>query len=206
MNVPGLLHWEQIWSHPNWNSSIRSFQGWNTSWSGNVINDSNSYLLLNCNSNFERRQFSFGQPVEICEWYKIQFEVKRRQGRILIITAWYWLQIVSVAGKNCLKRKNWINCDALFCQRESCYMEDIKALCFEHFGSELSEVEIKKGVHLDHLRKRTCQVARYLPDSWQTKQINSGWSAAKDWRIKIRLKQESINLLPYRIFSVNYAD
>jgi hypothetical protein len=80
-------------------------------------------------------------------------------------------------------------------------MEDIKALCFEHFGSELSEVEIKKGVHLDPSPEKG--LARsldiYLTLDKQNKLTADDLQQKTD-ELKIRLKQESINLLPYRIF------
>jgi hypothetical protein len=79
--------------------------------------------------------------------------------------------------------------------------EDIKALCFELFGSHLVRVDVKKGIMLEHGPgkgiSRTFDVYLFmnkqneLPEEEVHHRITS---------LKVKLKQESVNLLPYRIF------
>ena len=79
--------------------------------------------------------------------------------------------------------------------------EDIKALCSELFGTELSEVKIKKGVYLDPSPEKG--LARsldiYLTLDKQNKLAGDELEQKTD-ELKIRLKQESINILPFRVF------
>jgi hypothetical protein len=80
-------------------------------------------------------------------------------------------------------------------------IEDIKAVCFEHFGNDLLRVEVKKGVELDPSPKKG--MARSL-DIYLT--LNKLQPIAEDdllqktESLKVILKKESVNLLPFRIF------
>ena len=170
---------------------------------GNVINDSNSYLLLNCNSNFERATVQFWTTSgDMANDIRSNSKLSVAQGSdldnnsVILVTN-------SFGGRQKLSKEEKLNKlrRTLLSKGRVVTMEDIKALCFEHFGSELSEVEIKKGVHLDPSPEKG--LARsldiYLTLDKQNKLTADDLQQKTD-ELKIRLKQESINLLPYRIF------
>jgi len=76
--------------------------------------------------------------------------------------------------------------------------EDIKALCFEHFADELKKVEIKKGIQMHQSEKtgmvRTLDIYLFLKNK-ENENVQH-----KTEGLKARLKQGSLNLLPYRVF------
>ncbi len=78
--------------------------------------------------------------------------------------------------------------------------EDIKALCFELFGNNISRVEVKKGVDISHQSGkgmvRTIDIYIYIKDK---NELTSDEVYQKTEILKLRLKRESVNLLPYRI-------
>lgn len=80
-------------------------------------------------------------------------------------------------------------------------MEDIKALCFELLGKDLKNAEVKKGVALDYSpgkgMTRTLDIfLRLATDNELTPEDISH----KTESLKVRLRKESVNLLPYRVF------
>jgi hypothetical protein len=78
--------------------------------------------------------------------------------------------------------------------------EDIKALCFEIFGSHLKAAEVKKGVQVESLPGRglgrTLDVILFLNHK-EDLPDEELWH--KSETLKTRLIQDSVNLLPYRI-------
>lgn len=170
---------------------------------GNVINDSNSYLLLNCNSNFERATVQFWTTTgDMANDIRSNSKLSVHQGsdldnnNVILVTN-------SFGGRQKLSKEEKLNKlrRSLLSKGRIVTIEDIKALCFEHFGSELSEVEIKKGVHLDPSPEKGLvrSLDIYLTLDKQNK-LSANDLEQKTDELKIRLKQESINLLPYRIF------
>ncbi len=79
--------------------------------------------------------------------------------------------------------------------------EDIKALCFEVFGSDLHKVEVQKGVRLEAAREkglsRTLDIHLTFREDVSIPEDELHY---KTETLKIRLKNESVNLLPYRVF------
>jgi hypothetical protein len=169
----------------------------------NVSDDSNSYLLLNCNSNFERANVQFWTTSrELANGIRSNSKLTIQNGSdldtnsvIMITNSFGARQKLSKEDKlNSLRRM-------LLSKGRIVTKEDIKALCFEHFGTELSEVEIEKGVYLDPSPGKGLvrSLDIFLTLDRQDK-FTSGELEQKIDELKIRLKQESINLLPFRVF------
>jgi hypothetical protein len=80
-------------------------------------------------------------------------------------------------------------------------VEDVKAACYECFGSGLTKVEVKKGVGLGSLPNkgmiRTIDVHLTLKKGFDLSED----IYQKTESFKSRLKNESMNLFPYRIFT-----
>lgn len=80
-------------------------------------------------------------------------------------------------------------------------MEDIKAVCFDHFGNSLEDVVIKKGIYLDPSPDRgfirSIDIHLKLNEHSQLSVLAV---EQKTDELKVKLMQESINLLPFRIF------
>jgi len=83
--------------------------------------------------------------------------------------------------------------------------EDIRSLCFQHFGKELKDVEVKKGVEIGKSTmngySRTLDVFitlvkpmdEYEPDELKFRKND----------LLTRLKEQSVNILPFRCFYVS---
>ena len=173
---------------------------------GDVINDSNSYLLLNCNSNFERATVQFWTTSgEMANDIRSNSKLTVNQGSDLDSNS-VFLVTNSFGGRQKLSKEEKLNKlrRSLLSKGRIVTMEDIKALCFEHFGSELYEVEIKKGVHLDPSPEKGLvrSLDIYLTLDKQNKFTADDLEQKTD-ELKIRLKQESINLLPFRVLYVD---
>ena len=168
-----------------------------------VSDDSNSYLILNCNSNFERANVQFWTTSgELANSIRSNSKLTIQNGSdldtnsvIMITNSFGARQKLSKEDKlNRLRRM-------LLSKGRIVTKEDIKALCFEHFGTELSEVEIKKGVYLDPTPAKGLvrSLDIFLTLDKQNK-ISDIQLEQKTDELKVRLKQESINLLPFRVF------
>lgn len=168
-----------------------------------VSNDSNSYILLNCNSNYERANVQFWTTCgELANDIRSNSKLTVDHGSdldnnsVIMVTN-------SFGGRQKLSKEDKLNKlrRMLLSKGRIVTIEDIKALCFEHFGADLLDVEISKGVHLDPSPGKG--LARsldiYLTMSKQNKFLDNELELKTD-ELKIRLKQESINLLPFRIF------
>ena len=117
----------------------------------NVSDDSNSYLLLNCNSNYERANVQYWTTSgDMANDIRSNSKLTVHNGSDLDVNS-VILITNSFGGRQKLSKEEKLNKlrRALLSKGRIVTMEDIKALCFEHFGSKLLEVEIKKGVHLD---------------------------------------------------------
>jgi hypothetical protein len=80
--------------------------------------------------------------------------------------------------------------------------EDIKALCFEHFGKNLEKVEVKKGIAAGTTADtgfiRTIDIHLHL--SKKGAQLSEEELKFLKEDLKIKLEEASMNILPYRIF------
>jgi hypothetical protein len=169
----------------------------------NVREDSNSYVLLNCKTDFERAILSFWSTSgEIANNIRSDSRLTLYKGSdidsnsVILITSTF-------GGREKLSKEDKMNKmrRALLSKGRIVTLEDIKVLCFEHFGNDLSRVEIKKGVQLDHSQVKG--IARsldiYLTLNKQNTFTNDDLNQKTD-SLKVRLRQESINLLPFRVF------
>jgi len=108
----------------------------------------------------------------------------------------------SVGGRQKLSKEDKLNKlrRALLSKGRVVTAEDIKALCFEVFGSYLKAAEVKKGVQVESLPgrglSRTLDVVLFL-NSKEDIPEEELWH--KSETLKARLIQDSVNLLPYRI-------
>jgi hypothetical protein len=169
----------------------------------NVSDDSNSYLILNCNSNFERANVQFWTTSgELANNIRSNSKLTIQNGSdldtnsvVMITNSFGARQKLSKEDKlNSLRRM-------LLSKGRIVTKEDIKALCFEHFGTELSEVEIKKGVYLDPSPgKGLVRSLDIFLTFDERDKFTGGKLEQKIDELKIRLQQQSINLLPFRVF------
>lgn len=169
----------------------------------NISDGSNSYLLLNCNSNFERANVQFWTTSgELANNIRSNSKLTVHHGSdldansVTLITNTYGGRH-KPSGEDKLNKLRRM----LLSKGRVVTKEDIKALCFEHFGNELLNVEIKKGVHLDPSPEKGLirSLDIYLTLHKQNR-LPDNELEPKTEELKIRLKQESINLLPFRIF------
>ena len=108
----------------------------------------------------------------------------------------------SVGGRHKLSKEDKLNKlrRSLLSKGRVVTAEDIKALCFEVFGTQLKAAEVKKGVQVESLPgrglSRTLDVVLFLnrKDDLPEEEL---WH--KSETLKTRLMQDSVNLLPYRI-------
>jgi hypothetical protein len=79
--------------------------------------------------------------------------------------------------------------------------EDIKALCFEHFGDSISQVEIEKGIEKGDNRSegfiRTIDIHLHIKKGMD---MNQAEQNAFKQNLLVLLESRSSNILPFRIF------
>jgi hypothetical protein len=80
--------------------------------------------------------------------------------------------------------------------------EDIKALCFEHFGDRLHKAEVKKGLQIgqscDSGFMQTMDVFLTLSKEYDTRDHEELEFLKKD--LLVKLEEQSANILPFRCF------
>jgi hypothetical protein len=168
----------------------------------NVKHDAGSYLLLRCKSDYERANVQFwsacgeeANNIRPDSHLTLHRGSDLNSGSIVLITG-------TSGGRQKLSGEEKMNKlrRALLSKGRVVTAEDIKALCFEEYGNMLQRVEISKGVIVDAAPEkgfmRTIDVHLYLKK--QVKQSKEEQNQKVE-SIKIRLKQESLNLLPFRI-------
>jgi len=165
--------------------------------------ESNSYLLLNSKLNYERA---------IVQYWTTSGDMANniRSNSILSVHSGNDLDNKSVimvtnsfGGRQKLSREDKLNKlrRSILSKGRVVTIEDVKALCFEQYGSDLMEVEIKKGVNLDLSSEKGLirSLDIYLKIDKRFNFTDSELEQ-KTEELKTRLKMESINLLPFRIF------
>jgi hypothetical protein len=168
----------------------------------NVKYKAGSYLLIRCKPDFERANVQFwstcgeeANNIRPDSHLTLQRGTDLNSSSIVLITG-------TSGGRQKLSGEEKMNKlrRALLSKGRVVTAEDIKALCFEEYGNMLQRVEISKGVIADPAPEkgfmRTIDVHLYLKK--QIRQSQEEQNQKVD-TIKIRLKQESVNLLPYRI-------
>jgi hypothetical protein len=168
----------------------------------NVKQEAGSYLLLRCKPDYERANIQFwstcgeeANNIRPDSHLSLQRGTELNSNSIVLITG-------TSGGRQKLSGEEKMNKlrRALLSKGRVVTAEDIKALCFEEYGTMLQRVELSKGVIIDPAPEkgfmRTIDVHLYLKK--QIRQTQEEQNQKVD-AIKIRLKQESVNLLPYRI-------
>jgi hypothetical protein len=170
--------------------------------SSNVRHESGSYLLLRCKSEFERANIQFwstngeeANNIRPDSHLNLQRGSDLNSNSITLITA-------TSGGRQKMTGEEKMNKlrRAMLSKGRVVTAEDIKALCFDEYGNTLQRVEITKGVIIDPAPgkgfMRTIDIHLYLKK--QIRQSQEEQNQKVD-AIKIRLKQESVNILPYRV-------
>jgi hypothetical protein len=169
-----------------------------------VIDDSNSYVMLQSKSDYERATIQFWSTSgDLANDIKSNSRLSINRGSDLDNNS-VFMVTTSFGGRQKLSKEEKLNKlrRTLLSKGRIVTMEDIKALCFELFGSKLLDVQIKKGVHLDPSPEKGLvrSLDIYLKIDRKIN-INDPDLEQKTDELKVRLKQESINLLPFRIFT-----
>ncbi len=118
----------------------------------NIEDNSNSYLLLNCSSKYERATVQywttcgeFANNIRSNSKLSVNYGSDIDANNVILITG-------SSGGRQKLSKEDKLNKlrRMLLSKGRIVTKEDIKALCFEHFGVDLLEVEIKnaEGLHM----------------------------------------------------------
>lgn len=168
-----------------------------------ISNESGTYLMLKCVTGFERATIKFWSiSGEMANNIRSGTRLTFHQGpdldpnSIILLTG-------SSGGRQRLSAEEKINKlrRMLLSKGRIVTLEDIKALCFDHFGADLEDVIINKGVHLDPSPDKgfVRSLDIHLKFSNQSK-LSGAVMAQKTDELKVRLMQESINLLPFRVF------
>ena len=165
--------------------------------------DLNSYLIIDSESDFDKIQVQF---------WSIAGEKanKIRPGSNLTVFKGNDLDEKNVSlitqtfgGRQKLSKEDKLNTlrRSMLSRGRIVTAEDMKALGFEIMGNDVARVEVKKGVSLEHSPGkgmcRTIDIYLFLKE-------RNGLTPEEIWQktenMKVRLRRESVNLLPYRIF------
>jgi len=165
--------------------------------------DLRSYLILESNSDYDKINVQFWsvigslanniRPGTALSVYKgVDIEDKN----VILLTQ-------TIGGREKLSREDKLNKlrRSLLSRGRVVTREDIKALCFEIFSGDLESAEVKNGVSILHEQgkgvSRTLDIYLSLADG---NNLSSDDIWHKTESLKLRLKNESVNILPYRIF------
>jgi hypothetical protein len=168
-----------------------------------AVHDLHSYLIIQSNAEFERINVQFWSVSgEQANHIRPGTRLSAYRGGDLNDKS-IMLFTQTVGGRQKLPVEDRLNVlrRSLLSKGRIVTSEDIKALCFELFGSHLNQVEIKKGTMLQHGPgkgiSRTIDIYLTLMASHE---LSEEELFHRKENLKVRLKQESVNLLPYRIF------
>ncbi len=168
--------------------------------SSTVSDEENSYLLFRSNYNYERIYIEFWSTNgEMANDIRVGSSLALYRGADLDSKS-ISLITKTNGGRQKLSKEEKLNKlrSSMLSKGRIVTQEDIKALCFDHFGDELDKIEIKKGVQVHPSDK--VGLVRTLDIHLKMKTRGSDNTKQKIEGLKIRLKQGSLNLLPYQIF------
>lgn len=158
------------------------------------------YAMLQSKSKYERAHVQFWTT-------KGTFANKIRKGSSLSVSRGEDIDYNSAVlmemtqgGREKLTRNDKLNKmrSALLSKSRIVTKADIKALCFEHFGSKLAAVEIKKGFQHDADPKKGFTQTLDIHLSFHEKmKLNEELQFLLD-DLKVKLKKNSIDLMTYR--------
>lgn len=168
-----------------------------------IANDINSYLVVESDAHYDKINVQFWSVAgELANNFRPGTRLTSYRG-IDLDDGSLTFFTQSAGGRQKLSKEDKLNTfrRALLSKGRIVTAEDIKALCFEIFGSVLKQAEVKKGVELGYSPEkgmtRTLDVHLHLNE---THGLSDDELRNKTGSLKTRLKQESINLLPYRVF------
>ena len=172
--------------------------------SSEITEDLNSYLTLESKARYDKIHVQFWSVAgDIANNIRMGSKLSVARGVDLDDKS-VTLVTQTVGGRQKLNSEDKLNTlrRSMLSKGKIVTIEDIKALCFEQFGSNLKSVDVKKGVRLEPVSgkgmSRTLDVFLVL--------VKSSKLSVEDVKhkvdeLKIRLIQNSINLLPYRVFT-----
>ncbi len=172
----------------------------------NANRESTPYVMLSLKSNFERAFVQFwstsgemGNNIRADSRMTVHRASEVDPNSVVFVTA-------TSGGKRKLTGEERMNKlrRTLLSKGRVVTPEDIKALCFEHFGPDLLKADIKKGTYLNHdCNKGLCRSVDISLTLNPRSDLSGEDLELKTEGLLARLKQESVNLLPYRVFIVN---
>lgn len=167
-------------------------------------NDLNSYMILESNSEYDKIQVqfwsitgSYANNIRPGSRLFVYDGIDIDEKKVVLLTQTF-------GGRHKLSKEDKLNKlrRSLLSKGRIVTKEDIKALCFELYGENLKTVDIKKGISAHETNgsglSRTIDIYLIFKEGHQL-QPEEIWQ--KNENLKVHLKQESVNLLPYRVFS-----
>jgi hypothetical protein len=172
----------------------------------NANRESTPYVMLNSKSNFERAFVQFwstsgemGNNIRADSRMTVHRANEVDPNSVVFVTA-------TSGGKRKLTGEERMNKlkRTLLSKGRVVTPEDIKALCYEHFGSDLLKADISKGTYLHHDHNKGLCRSVDISLTLDPRSTLSGEDLEqKTEGLLTRLKLESVNLLPYRVFIIN---
>ena len=172
----------------------------------NANRESTPYVMLNSKSNFERAFVQFwstsgemGNNIRADSRMTVHRANEVDPNSVVFVTA-------TSGGKRKLTGEERMNKlrRTLLSKGRVVTPEDIKALCYEHFGSDLLKADISKGTYLHHdHNKGSCRSVDISLTLDPRSTLSGEDLEQKTEGLLTRLKLESVNLLPYRVFIIN---
>jgi len=171
--------------------------------SSGVAHDMNSYLILESASDYDKINVQYwsingsaANNIRAGSALSVHNGVDVEDKSVVFLTQ-------TLGGREKLSREDKLNTlrRSLLSKGRIVTAEDIKALCFEIFSSDLEKAEVKKGVSIVHshgkgmMRTLDVYLSLIKGHSLSPEEV---WHKTEN--LKLRLKNDSINLLPYRIF------
>lgn len=162
-----------------------------------------SYILLNTDSGYERVHVEFWSTSgELANNIRAGSKLNVYRGRDINTNSVFMLNSTR-GGKHSLSEEDKLNKlrRALLSKGRIVTREDIKALCFEHFGKDLSKVEIHNGVEAQtDPKKGLVQTLDIKLTLRKQHKLTEEDLIQKEAELKVLLRQGSINMVEYRIF------
>ncbi len=163
----------------------------------------NSYLLLKSELNNERAHVEFWTTSgELANNIRSGTKLSVYRGRDLSANSVFLLTNTK-GGKQKLSEEDKLNKlrRAILSKGRIVTREDIKALCFDHFGKDIEKVEISNGVEAQSGAKtglvQTLDIYVLLKKQHK---LSAEDLSQKEEELKVLMKQGSINVVIYRLF------
>ncbi len=162
-----------------------------------------SYILLNSEANNERAHVEFWTTSgEFANNIRSGSKLSVYRGRDLSANSVFMLTN-TIGGRYKLSEEDKLNKlrRAILSKGRIVTREDIKALCFDHFGKDIDRVEIRNGVEAQSGPKTgLVQTLDIFVTLKKQHKLSVEDLRQKEAELKVLLKQGSINMVPYRLF------